>query len=500
MPVPHPEAAPSWVPPSARPGVGSPPASADVERHSPWHDSSAPTASAASRTARHHRRAGPVGLRSPRRTSSARSAPCQGHRPKAVVGRDPRASGEFLVRGRRRRARLGGCRRLRRRRAAHPGGRLPDGRHAAPTSASCCRRRTTRCPTTASSSSPGAATSSPDDVEDAIEARAGRGVGRGPIGADVGRVVADARRATRATSRTCCRCCRNQLDGLTVVIDGAHGAASQVSPEVFRLAGADGRRDRHRARRPQHQRRLRLDPPRPAQGGRRGPRRRPRHRPRRRRRPLPRGRRQRHRGRRRPDHGASSRVAMKERGALAQDTLVATVMSNLGLLQAMEREGDPRACRPAVGDRYVLEEMRAGRLLPRWRAVRATSSCSTTAPPATACSPASCWRPGSPRPGGRIAELGARDDAAAAGARQRPGRRQAPGRVRRGAADRPSAPRRPRSTAPGACCCASRAPSRWCGSWSRPPSRPRPRRWPTASSRSCGPGCPSSSRAARHTH
>ena len=52
-------------------------------------------------------------------------------------------------------------------------------------------------------------------------------------------------------------------------------------------------------------------------------------------------------------------VAMRERGALAQDTLVATVMSNLGLLQAMEREGIA-VRQTGVGDRYVLEEMRAG--------------------------------------------------------------------------------------------------------------------------------------------
>ena len=32
-------------------------------------------------------------------------------------------------------------------------------------------------------------------------------------------------------------------------------------------------------------------------------------------------------------------VDMKSRGALHEDTLVATVMSNLGLIQAMEREG-----------------------------------------------------------------------------------------------------------------------------------------------------------------
>jgi phosphoglucosamine mutase len=54
-------------------------------------------------------------------------------------------------------------------------------------------------------------------------------------------------------------------------------------------------------------------------------------------------------------------LAMRERGVLAKDTLVATVMSNLGMLQALEREGvDVRQA--AVGDRYVLEEMKAGQL------------------------------------------------------------------------------------------------------------------------------------------
>ena len=52
-------------------------------------------------------------------------------------------------------------------------------------------------------------------------------------------------------------------------------------------------------------------------------------------------------------------VALKARGVLAQDTLVATVMSNLGLIQAMEREGIT-VRQTAVGDRYVLEDMRAG--------------------------------------------------------------------------------------------------------------------------------------------
>jgi len=52
-------------------------------------------------------------------------------------------------------------------------------------------------------------------------------------------------------------------------------------------------------------------------------------------------------------------LAMRERGVLAHDTLVATVMSNLGMLQALEREG-VAVRQTAVGDRYVLEEMKAG--------------------------------------------------------------------------------------------------------------------------------------------
>ncbi len=48
---------------------------------------------------------------------------------------------------------------------------------------------------------------------------------------------------------------------------------------------------------------------------------------------------------------------LKARGRLGGDTVVATVMSNLWLEQALEREGI-RLRRAAVGDRYVLEEMR----------------------------------------------------------------------------------------------------------------------------------------------
>ncbi len=49
----------------------------------------------------------------------------------------------------------------------------------------------------------------------------------------------------------------------------------------------------------------------------------------------------------------------KNAGRLAEDTLVVTVMSNLGLKLAMEREGI-NVVETAVGDRYVLEEMKRG--------------------------------------------------------------------------------------------------------------------------------------------
>jgi phosphoglucosamine mutase len=47
---------------------------------------------------------------------------------------------------------------------------------------------------------------------------------------------------------------------------------------------------------------------------------------------------------------------MRERGALAGDTIVATTMSNMGLEVALKRSGI-RLLRANVGDKYVLEEM-----------------------------------------------------------------------------------------------------------------------------------------------
>ena len=47
---------------------------------------------------------------------------------------------------------------------------------------------------------------------------------------------------------------------------------------------------------------------------------------------------------------------MSDRGRLKKDTIVTTVMSNLGLYKAMEANG-LHSVKTQVGDRYVVEEM-----------------------------------------------------------------------------------------------------------------------------------------------
>jgi phosphoglucosamine mutase len=60
---------------------------------------------------------------------------------------------------------------------------------------------------------------------------------------------------------------------------------------------------------------------------------------------------------------AACALAMRERGALAQNTVVTTVMANLGFHHAM-REAGIDVVASSVGDRYVLEEMqRTGAVL-----------------------------------------------------------------------------------------------------------------------------------------
>jgi phosphoglucosamine mutase len=51
-------------------------------------------------------------------------------------------------------------------------------------------------------------------------------------------------------------------------------------------------------------------------------------------------------------------LAMRDAGTLRDDTVVATVMSNLGFVQALDREG-VAVRQTKVGDRYVLEAMKA---------------------------------------------------------------------------------------------------------------------------------------------
>ncbi|MCP2638134.1 phosphoglucosamine mutase [Microbacterium sp. HD4P20] len=178
-----------------------------------------------------------------------------------------------------------------------------------------------------------------------------------PTGADVGRI----RRFADAEDRYVVHLLGslpNRLDGLHVVLDCAHGAASGVSPETFKDAGArvtvigadpdgininDGVGSTHLdvlskkvvelgadvgiAHDGDADRCLAVDAAGRVVDG--------------------------------DQIMAILAVAMKERGALAHDTLVATVMSNLGLHRAMSAHGI-HVETTAVGDRYVLERMTEG--------------------------------------------------------------------------------------------------------------------------------------------
>ncbi len=197
----------------------------------------------------------------------------------------------------------------------------------------------------------------PDVVEQRIE-EAMAGEKLRPTGKDVGRVV----RFSDAEDRYVLHLLASlphRLDGLHVVVDCAHGAASGVSPETFRNAGAkvtvigndpdglninDGYGSTHLERLAAEvvrvgadvgiahdgdaDRCLAVD----AEG--------------------------------RTIDGdqimAILAVAMRDRGQLHGDTLVATVMSNLGLHRAMAAHGI-HVETTAVGDRYVLERMNEGR-------------------------------------------------------------------------------------------------------------------------------------------
>src|SRR5947199_8288790 len=278
-----------------------------------------------------------------------------GHRPRAVVGRDPRASGEFLE-------------------AAVSAGLASAGMDVL---------RVGVLPTPAVAhltESLGAdlgvmlsASHNPapdngikffargglklaDEVEEAIEARIGEQWER-PVGLGVGRIT-DLPDGGEQYVDYLVSTAPNRLDGLKVVVDEAHGAAFRVSPEALRRLGAevveigvnpdglninDGCGSTH------------LDPLREAV----------------------------------LEHHADAGIAhdgdadrclavdasgevvdgdqiiaicalaLRERAALPDDTVVATVMSNLGFKHAMRAQGIA-VRETAVGDRYVLEAMRAG--------------------------------------------------------------------------------------------------------------------------------------------
>ena len=76
-----------------------------------------------------------------------------------------------------------------------------------------------------------------DDTEDQIEELVAGGPGLRPVGAGIGRVI-DAEDADDRYLRHLSKLSTLRLDGLTVVVDCAHGAASPVAPRAYRAAGA----------------------------------------------------------------------------------------------------------------------------------------------------------------------------------------------------------------------------------------------------------------------
>ncbi len=284
-----------------------------------------------------------------------REARAAGRKPKAVVGRDPRASGEFLSAAVIAGLASAGV-------DVHNVGVLPtpavafltadmDAHFGVMLSASH-----NAMPDNGIKFFAAGGHKLPDVVEDEIAAQVGVEWAR-PVGAEIGRVLQNRAGQARYVAHLLAAL-PNRLDGLTVVLDCAHGAASEVSPEVFRLAGAevfeigaspdglninDGYGSTHLDRLQatvldkgadlgiahdgDADRCLAVDADGNVIDG--------------------------------DQIMGILAVALKSRGKLAQDTLVATVMSNLGLLKAMDREGIT-VRQTGVGDRYVLEDMRAG--------------------------------------------------------------------------------------------------------------------------------------------
>src|SRR6478672_1025023 len=77
----------------------------------------------------------------------------------------------------------------------------------------------------------------PDDIEAEIEQVVAAGTTRRPTGAGVGR-LRDADDAAERYLAHLLQAVPGRLDGVRVVVDCAHGAASSVAPELYRRAGA----------------------------------------------------------------------------------------------------------------------------------------------------------------------------------------------------------------------------------------------------------------------
>jgi phosphoglucosamine mutase len=193
-----------------------------------------------------------------------------------------------------------------------------------------------------------------DSVEDEIEGLLGQPF-QAPIGEHVGRIT-DLPDAPALYIAHLESAVPHRLDGLKLVVDCANGAASTVGPQAYRLAGAevielhnapDGLNINEncgsthmgdlRAAVVEHGADLGL-----AHDG------------------------DADRCLAVDAHGdlvdgdqilAILAIAMRDAGTLRSDTVVATVMSNLGFRIAMD-EANIRFVATAVGDRYVLEEMR----------------------------------------------------------------------------------------------------------------------------------------------
>ena len=277
-----------------------------------------------------------------------------GHRPKAIVGRDPRVSGEFLE-------------------AAVVAGLASAGVDVirvgvVPTPAIAYLTAHERADLGVMLSA--SHNAMPDNgikffarggaklddaVEDAIEARLNEPWQR-PTGADVGRVIEGTDLVEHYIDHLISTL-PHRLDGVRVVVDGANGAASYVAPEAYRRAGAEvveihtrpdglnindncgsthmgdlqkavieGMADLGIAHDGDADRCLAVD----ANGN------------------IIDG----------DQIMAVIALAMRDRGDLRANTVVATVMSNLGFKIAM-REAGINFIETAVGDRYVLEAMRA---------------------------------------------------------------------------------------------------------------------------------------------